>query len=198
MSILSTITFHTFWPLLEVASAQTPPQLPCGNLPGCGGGGVGGNILVDTVFPALATMTIRIAAAGAMLFIIGAGYQMFFSQGDEGAIGKAKWAIFYSLFGLALVIVSQILVSAVVSETSLLQITDELSLFRTIRTLALGVLDGVFIIIIIWASMRMLMAQGKPDDFKKATTMITWAIVGAVVIHVSNALVQMLAAFFGV
>ena len=47
-----------------------------------------------------------------------------------------------------------------------------------------------FAIVIILAGLRMILAHGNADEFKKGGTMIKWAIIGGVVVNLSKAAIQ--------
>ncbi len=178
--------------------AQTPPVLPCGNLPGCGGGGAATNVIADTVLPELSTILLRITAGGAVIFVIIAGYQMMWARGDDGKIATAKWGVMNAMMGLALAIVSQIIVSGVITEPSLINAQNEVDVLVGIREILLAIMNGFFLVIIAYGGLRMLIAQGKPDDFKKGQSTVTWAIVGAIVVNLAGALIMAVSTLFGV
>lgn len=185
-----------FLPAVGTAVAQEPPALPCGNLPGCAGGAE--NVLAETVLPNAAAFLVRITAGAAVLFIIMAGYQFMLARGDDAKITAGRWAVLNALMGLALAIVSQVIVSGVVTEGSIIGAQNEIDLLSAVRNILLLALNATFLIVVVYGGILMLNARGKPDEFRKGTATVTWAIIGAAIINLANAFVQMLASFFGV
>ncbi len=168
----------------------------CSDLqPGCGQGPA--NIFMSTL-PNLAFMMLEVATGLSVLFIVWAGLQMVLNLGDEGKVGTQKTAIFYSLAGLFTAIGSQLLVSFVATQDWGQNTGGNLviNLIAAAVSTLLTVFNGLFIIAIIYYGMRMLMASGDSGAFNSARTGITWAIVGAVIVNLANALVQGVTTFF--
>ncbi len=152
------------------------------------GGGNGG----------LAMMMLQVAAGLAVLFIVWAGIQMLISLGDEGKITQYKWAIAYSLIGLTVAILSQLLVSTVGTQTLPTGSSDlPLTLLSTAVYILRTLLNAIFLIIIVVAGLHMVYAQGKSEDYEKGKKMMYWAITGAVIVNLSAALVTVVTNFFG-
>lgn len=169
----------------------------CSDLqPGCGQGPA--NIFLSTL-PNLAFFLLQIATGLSVLFIVYAGFQMVINLGDEGKVGTQKTAIFYSLAGLFVAITSQLIVSFVVTHNWGQNAGGNLviNLIAAAVSVLLTVFNGVFVVAIIYYGMRMLMASGDSGAFNSARTGITWAIVGAIIVNLANALVQGVTTFFG-
>ncbi len=183
--------------LVELSHAAVP-DTPCGDLPGCGAGP--SNIILNNA-PKVAGLGIAIAAGGAVLFIAWAGFQMVLAAGDEGKIGEQKKAILHALIGLGIAILAQGIVS-IVGTQNYGQEQGPSGLPANIIASAIGIIltvfNVVFIVVVIYAGMRMVYAQGKSDEFSNGRKMITWCIVGAIVTNLANALVQAFVAIFGV
>ncbi len=187
--------------LLPKAAAVTLPAAYCNGTIGCGAGPA--NIVYSAIVGSggIAQMMLRIAAGLAVLFIIAAGVQMVISMGDESKITQYKWAMAYSLIGFCVVIVAQFIIASVGSE-DYGQLGDATNLpfnilanaARLLRT----VLNALFILIMVVAGLRMLYAQGKSDEFETGKKMLTWAIVGAVLINLAAAFVTAVTNFFGI
>lgn len=183
-------------PFLSLLAAV--PNTPCTGLIGCGQGAA--NVLLDNL-PSVGTLMITIAAGSAVLFIAFAGLQMVLALGNDGKVSEQKTAILYVLIGLAIAIVSQVAVSSVSTDPGLDQITSTnlpLDILREALGLILLVFNACFTFAILVGGMKMVYAQGKSDDFNAGRRIITWSIVGAVVINVAYAAVQALATIFGV
>jgi hypothetical protein len=195
------MTFFAFLLGLFVPSAHAQDlwglwQPACSPLqPGCGDGPA--NIFLST-FPNLAIFMLQVATGLTVLFIVWAGFQLVINLGDEGKIGQQKTGIFYALAGLFTAIVSQLIVSFVATQDwgqnagGNLPINILASAVGSILT----VFNGVFVIAIIYYGIRMLLASGDSGAFNSARTGITWAIIGAIIVNLANALVQGVTSFF--
>jgi hypothetical protein len=185
-----------FIPVAHAADYWALWQPPCSDLqPGCGDGPA--NIFLATL-PNLAVLMLQVATGLAVLFIVWAGFQLVLNLGDEGKIGNQKKHIFYALAGLFLAIASQLIVSFVTTQEWGQGSSDNLVinlLFNAVQSI-LTVFNGVFLLTIVYYGVRMLLAAGDSGGFTSARTGITWAIVGAIVVNLANALVQGITSFF--
>lgn len=163
--------------------------------PGCGEGPT--NIFASTL-PNLAVLMLQIATGLAVFFIVWAGFNMVLNLGDEGKVSKQKQGIFYALAGLFTAIVSQLGVSFVVTHNWGQGTTGNLPI--TVLAAAVSslliVFNGVFVLAIVYYGIRMLAAAGDSGAFGSARTGITWAIIGAIIVNLANALVQGITSFF--
>lgn len=163
--------------------------------PGCGDGPA--NIFLST-FPNLAVFMLQLATGLTVLFIVYAGVQLVLNLGDEGKIGNQKTGIFYALAGLFTAIVSQLIVSFVVTQDWGQNAGGNLPI--NVLASAVGsilvVFNGLLVMAIIYYGIRMLLAAGDSGAFGSAKTGITWAIIGAIIVNLSNALVQGVTSFF--
>lgn len=175
----------------DTALAIAPPWVP-----GMGGGPA--NVIAGQVIPMIVDMLLRIATGVAMIFLVIAGFNMMFSWGDEGKTTEARWGVIYALGGLGVAIMSRMIVGVIVTEGSLVAVTDEVSLMRAALTILVTLFNGLFIIMIVFGGFRAVFARGKPEEFNRARFMIAWAIGGAIVVNIANAAVQAVTSFFGV
>ncbi len=181
--------------LIPTAHAQFW-QAECSNLqPGCGQGPA--NIFLQTL-PNLAVIMLEVATGLSVIFIIWAGLQMVLNLGDEGKVGEQKTAIFYSLAGLFVAIGSQLIVSFVVTQDWGQNAGGNLliAVMSTVAGSILTMFNGILVVAIIYYGIRMLMASGDSGAFNSARTGITWAILGAIVVNLANALVHGVTTFF--
>ena len=187
---------------LATLLAAGVPSTPCTGLIGCSGGGAvpASNVIV-THLPLAANLMIMIAASLAVLFIVYAGFRMVFALGDESQISEQKNAVMYALGGVLVVILSQLAVSFVGTQ-NYGQGGDPKDLFINASKAGISILltifTGTMVIAIIIGAARMLHAQGKSEEFTKGKTIITYAIGGAIIANLANALVQALAKLFNV
>ena len=181
--------------LITVAAAQ--PIVPCVGLPGCPGfaGNAATNILFTHTIPVIIEQLLNIAAAAAVLFVVVAGGQMLIAQGDESKVTNAKKGTAAALGGLAVALASKTIITVVATPGQYLQGNSDPTrliygnVIPTLVKLILVVLNVAFLIVIMIAGFRMVIARGAEDEFKKSKEIVTWAIVGAIVINGARALV---------
>jgi hypothetical protein len=180
-------------------AANGVPDVPgsvCSGLIGCG---LGASNVVLMAIPKLAMLMLQFAGGAAVLFVMWAGGQMLVSMGDESKVTQGKWGILYALVGLAIAILSQSLISVVGTQNytgaganfSIQLLSGAAGIIRTM-------VNAVLLIVILLGGVRMLYSQGKQDEYNKGKTMMQWALIGAVVVNLANALVQVVTGFFGV
>lgn len=176
------------------AIAQAAPPVVCTGLAGCGQGNA--NVIITGLLPTAITILASLAGGGAVIAIAVAGLQLLVSNGDESKIAQARWAVIYSVIGLTFVIVSQRVVSAVVTETYATGTSDFLfgsgQFLSTIVRIILSAFNVVFVIVLMIAGYRMALEGGKPDQFDRGLTIIKWAVGGAIVTNAAYAAVKAL------
>lgn len=186
----------------ELMYAALPPYpvdcLGVQTLPGCG---PASNILVTSTIPSLIRLFMRVLGAGGVILIVWGGFQMIMSLGDESKITKGKWGIIYALGGLTLAILSEVIVTFVVTETYVGGPASDLvvsGIFPSALRILLSVLNAVFGLVIVFAGIRMVMSRGKTEEFSKGKAIIQWAILGAIIANISKALIWGITTFWGV
>jgi hypothetical protein len=173
--------------------AQGEMPVICTGLAGCGQGIE--NTIFNNVLPAAVVLILQLAAGGALIFIVIAGVRMLLAYGDDSKAGEAKLLVFYALGGLALVLLSANIVSYVTTE-NFVQANPENFIFgpggllESVIRIVLILFNAGFVVMIVLAGVKMLMASGAEDEFKKAGAIIKWAIIGAIVVNMARALVQ--------
>ena len=178
---------------IESAYAQPLQQQP---IPGCGAAGLigcgaaPGNPFVAGIIY-IANLMIDFAAGAAVELIIWAGFQMLNSEGDEGKISTARRGVIYALLGLMLAGTSQLLVGYVATHdwtgagSSL-----PVQLLSGIADALLKVFNAVFLVVVILSGLRMVISQGKSDEFNKGKGWIFWSVIGAILVNIAYALVN--------
>lgn len=190
--LLSFVAFFT-----DTTIAAAPPDVPCPKgLPSCGGAG---NILAENLAPAIAVFIIQLAVALSLIYILFAGLQLVLNNGDEGKVGKARMSILFSLGGLSLALISQTIYSFVATTNFGNDPTDALfgGVLQVATTVMVTVFNPIFLIVMVIAAIRMVLDRGKDEEFRKAKTMIIWAMGGAIVMNVAYALVKAVLGIFG-
>ncbi len=180
--------------------ASMIPYTPCSGLQyGCGAGAAN---LLQGAIPRAASLMLQFAGGAAVLFIIWAGMQMLLSLGDESKVTQGKWGILYALAGLTIAILSSFIISVIGTQTYIVAGSNPGGAPFELLSAAIGilrtVLNAILLLVIVMVGIRMLYAQGKSDEFNKGKTQMTWALVGAVVVNLAAALVQIITRFFGV
>lgn len=174
------------------AIAQTAPPVVCTGLAGCGAGNA--NVIITGLLPTAITILASLAGGGAVIAIAVAGMQMLLSNGDDTKVSQARWAVIYAVIGLTFVIVSQRIVSAVVTETYATNAADFLfgpgQLMSTVVKIILTAFNVVFVIVLMIAGYRMALEGGKADQFERGLKMIKWAVGGAIVTNAAYAAVR--------
>jgi len=177
-----------------MALAAEPPQLPCGNLPGCNDVG---NLLAESTFPTIISTLMAIAGGGAVLMGIWGGFQMVFANGDEGTIEKGRKFVMYAAGGLAFAISANSLVGFIASEDYTAGNDDLiLGLLISGARILLTLFNVVLTIVIVLAGMRMVITRGNSGEFSKASKTILWALVGAVVANLARAIMDIVLNIF--
>lgn len=177
-------------------NAQQYPSafLPCAGLPGCGAGPT--DIISMYTIPTIVALLLQLVAAGALSFIVYSGVMMLTANGDDGQINKARKGIEFAFMGLGLAIVSGTLVSLVASQDWIAGSDTQDILFgasgfiATVLFIVVRLFNVAFAIVVVIAGMKMVLARGNSGEFGKATGMVVWAIVGAIVVNLARVVVQ--------
>ena len=179
--------------LVPVPAFAQAMEVICNGLPGCGAGPE--NTLITRVLPAATFLMIQLVAGASVVFVMIGGVRMLLSAGDDGKAQAGRKQVISAVAGLGLAIVSATAVSFVTTE-NYGQANPQNFLFG-----AGGLLDSVvrliltlfnvgFVIMVLYAGLKMALASGASDEFKKGGQIIRWAIVGAVVVNLARAIVQ--------
>ncbi|OGJ83345.1 hypothetical protein A3J91_05720 [Candidatus Peribacteria bacterium RIFOXYC2_FULL_58_10] len=149
---------------------------------------------IASAVPFIANFFIALGAGVSVVFVIAGAMQMLLSGFDESMLARGKMSVVYALAGLLIVSLSQTLVAYVISQSDSVGLSGSSQPVIGIMTIAvnamLGIFGGVFVLVIIFAGFRMVYARGVADEFNKAKSALTWAIVGAIVVSITYALVQ--------
>jgi len=184
---------------LFVDKAYALANLPitCTGLVGCGS--QPGNILINGV-PHIALILLQIAAGGCVLAIVWAGFQMVLSLGDGGKISQAKNAILFALLGLGISVLAQFFISSVVSEyvPTSDPTTIHLDIIKGIIRYLRNILNAALAVVIVIGAVRMVLAQGKQDEFTKGRTAIMWAAIGAIIVNFAAIIASVASGILGV
>jgi hypothetical protein len=180
---------------VEVLSAGPPNMPACNQLPGCG---AIRNVLAISTIPGFVRFLLRIATGLSVIFVVLAGYLMLFSWGDEGSVTKGRWAVVYALLGLSLAIGSRLIVTAVTNDSLFaVRTVNVITFLQSITNILLTLFNGFFLIVLVFAGMRMVFAHGNEGEIKTARMMVGWSIGGAIIANAANAIVHIITEFFG-
>jgi len=174
--------------LVTTALASPPAQDPCVGVPG---GCPPVNMILPFI-PLVGSLLVGFAGGGAVLFTIIGGVQMILSMGDDGGGNKGKMTIIYAIAGFMLALASQALVTFVHTRASVLAsaTTPHLDFMAAAVGAILSLMNVAFVLVVMYAAFRMVLAWGKDEEFKKGLNMILWAIIGTLVINAASAIVH--------
>ena len=184
--------------VMATAHAAPPPIPDCSqftNLFGCGGAS---NVLGETLIPNLAIFFLRIVATGSVLFVIWSGVSMMLSMGDSGKAQKAKWSVLYTVIGLGVALSSQMLVGFVATENyGQGEVGDFIvsGLLRNAIRILMTLTNVILGLVIMISAFRMVMAQGKSDEFNSARSAMLFAIMGAIIVNSALVLIRIVTTF---
>lgn len=188
--------------LLPVAHAAFPPLPACPIfLPGCG---ATNNFVAAIAIPQFVMFLLRVTGALAVVMIVWYGISLIVNAGDEQKITKGRWGIIYGCLGLVLAMVSQLVVSFTVTELTLIQGTSTpgLQMNFVVVVLAHGarimltLTNVIFVFLLMYYGVRMILNQGKTDEYDRAKTGVLWTIIGAVFVNLAHAIVRIVSSFF--
>ncbi|MBU2213154.1 hypothetical protein KKC44_04165 [Patescibacteria group bacterium] len=174
--------------LLSCVPAAVSAQManPCAYVGGCGPA----NVLALAVGP-VANLLVSVAAGLSVVFVVVGGALMLTSLGEEGQIQKGKMSIVYALVGLGITLLAQSIAAFVGTQFGgLMGSSDPVFHLMGYAVNAMVILfNAVFALMMVASGFRMAFARGSSDEFTKARGIIIWAVVGAIVVNVAQALV---------
>ena len=181
--------------ILPTSVLAQPPQPgvdPCSGIGGCERNG---QALIGLAVQNVAAVFVAVAAGAAVLFVVVGGFQMLISFGNESTATKGRNSVIFALSGFALTLAAQAIISFVVNcafagNIHLTSTNPALTLMATAVNIMMSVFNVVFALVAIGAGFRMVLGHGKSDEFTKARSTLLFAIIGAVVINVARALVN--------
>ncbi len=178
--------FSLFGLLVPTAHAANP----CVGITGCS---PSANQLVFAL-PAFATLIVAFAAAIATLFVVVGGFMMLISSGNEGNADKGKKYIVYALVGFGLTLISQALVQFIFNNAIVIDVNDlnnaPFYFIAQIVRMMLMLFNVVFVVVCIIAGFRMVIGGGQSSQFDTAKKSVRWAIVGAIAVNLSYAIIN--------
>ncbi|MBM3230993.1 hypothetical protein FJZ28_01565 [Candidatus Peregrinibacteria bacterium] len=172
--------------LLSAIPATVFAQDPCVGVPG--GCTSGGNMLVGYI-PVIATVILEIVMGLSILGIVIGGVFYIVNLGDDGRATKGKTAILSSLFGLALALSSQALVSFVVDRSSLIPYDEpHLGVMWVAVESILYVMNILFVLSMLFFAFKMVLSRGESGELDTLRKGLVWSITGAFVMNLAYAL----------
>lgn len=185
--------------ITPVATLALPPQILCGNIPGCGLGPQ--NVIYTTGVPMIAQIFLNSAALLSLIFVMVGGARLVIGFGNDESFTKARQTIQWALGGFLIAILSHRIVMIVISEVYVTGITLSgggtavgtnplYDFMATIVNVMSMLLNVVFLIVVLIGGFRIVMARGKEDEVSKGRMMVIYAILGAVVINVAPFVVR--------
>lgn len=162
----------------------------CSAIPGCGMGPR--NVILEGVIPEAARIMLNASAALSVVFVVIGGARFLISFGRDEEFTKAKNTIQWALIGIVVAVTSHRIVIAVISENYGPSITGDplIDFFASVIRIITGLLNAVFLIMVIASGTRMVMARGKEDEVTKGKYGVLYAITGAIIINVAPFVVR--------
>ncbi len=147
--------------------------------------------------PIFASIFITTAAGLSVLMVVFGGIRLIVNFGDESAIAQGRSAITYSLIGFAVSLAAQSIVSIVVLRSVQVYnlsttggVPVQIALMNQIVDLMLTVFNIVFVGIAVYAGIMLVLKHGSADQLGKTKTILMWAVIGALIVNGSAAIVN--------
>ena len=200
MNILYPILIFFLLTLPTIASAQSIDSP------------IDGVTAIDVIFTIFTWFT-GIFGIVAMAYLIWNGLRLIYSRGNEELLAKAKEGTTWAVYGFVFAILSFSIVSATATffgSTGINELEDPNDLNPpisaagfddAIKLIINGFLAVAFvlsILMVVYSGYRMIFSAGNEQQVTKAKTILTWAIVGLVVIVLSYAILNGINLLFGV
>ncbi len=168
-------------------AAQAQLWIYCGGLPSCNPG-------FDEHFSSILTYLLTILPNYVyilgVLFIMIGGVYMAISAGDSEKVTKGKNTIIWSIIGIFVMQFAETVVNfIIIPEASNVPAGDlVVSITGTLINDILILLYIVLLVVAVISGMRMVLAFGKEEEFKKGKDGLFWAAVGAIIINLAQAI----------
>jgi hypothetical protein len=165
----------------------------CGKvLIGCGKQGE----VLSTFMLGLLAIFVALAGTLATIFFIYGCLQMVMPW-SEGAEENGKKTIKHALIGLAIAMLSGVMVEFVSSETFAGGGTDPfISFARGVSRILQTIFNSMFLLAIVYAGIQMVMDRGKGEGYQKGFTILRWGITGGILLNLSKAILDAFMNFF--
>lgn len=160
-----------------------------------------GNEIEGFIAPAT-NILVGLSAGLSVLFVVWGGAQMILSFGDDSKVSQGRNSVIWALAGLALTLASQVVVAFVAARASAISTGTTFNpLIESLTGIVASMVmlfNITFGIVIIAAGFRMVLGRGESDQFEAGRRMVIWAIAGAIVANLANALVSATTNLMGV
>lgn len=168
-------------------AAQAQLWIYCGGLPSCG---PGFSEHFSTTLTFLLTILPNYIYILGVLFIMIGGVYMAMSAGDSEKVTKGKNTIIWSVIGIFVMQFAETAVNfIIIPEASSVPAGDlVVSVTRTLINNILILLYILLLVVAVISGMRMVLAFGKEEEFKKGKDGLFWAAVGAIIINLAQAI----------
>lgn len=140
-----------------------------------------------------------LAGAIAILFIIIAAYRYITAGGNEEKTKQGTQSLIYSIVGLFVMVISGVInsifkytaASGTNPATTTISATDIRVLINSIVVFASSLVGGLAILMLVYAGFVWITAHGNDEQVAKAKKIITFAVLGLIVIIFAYALVSL-------
>ncbi len=167
--------------------AQAQLWIYCGGLPSCGPGFT--EHFSSTLTFLLTILPNYVYILGVLFIMIG-GVYMAMSAGDSEKVTKGKNTIIWSIIGIFVMQFAETVVNfIIIPEASNVPAGDlVVSITGTLINDILILLYIILLVVAVISGMRMVLAFGKEEEFKKGKDGLFWAAVGAIIINLAQAI----------
>lgn len=168
--------------LIPVAFAQDP----CGGISGC----AAEQGLAQFITP-LAALLVNAAAGLTVVFVVISGMQMVLAMGNDATLSRGKNGVVYALVGFVLVLVSQSLVSLIAARV--IGVTPDnphIQIMERVVVSVMLIFNALFAIVMIYCGFKLVLSRGQSSELDSVKQIATWAVIGAITVNLTYALVE--------
>ncbi len=151
-------------------------------------GGCDATNTAPEILGAVANLLVAVIAAAAVVFVVWGGALMLISGGDDSKISQGRNSILYALFGFGLALASQSIVAFSVGRAEyVLGLSDNplLSLAAAAVDFMLAMFNITFVLVAMYAGLRLVAGRGKPEETDKARNILLWAVIGGIIVNMA-------------
>lgn len=156
------------------------------------------NVVYGFIGP-IGNLLITTGAGLTVMFVMWGGVQMMIAGGDDSKVSQGRNSIAWALVGFSIMLTASVIVAFIADRGEEIHgRTDNpiLASMQYATGIVLDLMNIVLVIVMIVAGFRFVMGQGKSEETDAARRTAVWAIVGAIIINIANALVQSILSIF--
>ena len=139
-----------------------------------------------------------VAVYGFLLALLIAGAQMLFSDGQEEKMATGKKNITYAVIGLFIVFFGHLAITYIAGTVGDVSAVSISQLVANIFEIVLAVAGAGFLLILLFAGVRYLTADGVDENVERAKKQITNAIIGIIMTAFAFAIGRIILLMLGI